>query len=88
MILNILLLIILIGALIVIWVIIFKKLSLVASVQMDTKLEQQAETKRNLMQQRFMREWSVWWAKFFKGTTMNCSKLAVFCKKLFFKKTS
>ncbi|MDD2646688.1 MAG: hypothetical protein PHV78_00235 [Patescibacteria group bacterium] len=88
MIFNILLLIILVGALIIIWAIIFKKLPLVASIPLDTRSELQAEIKKNLMQQRFMREWAAWWQKFFKDTRVGCSKFAAFCKKVFSKKTS
>jgi len=56
MIFNIILLIILVTSLIIILLIVFKKLSLVAAVELDAMSQQQAEIKRSLLQQKFRRE--------------------------------
>lgn len=56
MIFNIILLIILVISLVIILLIVVKKLSLVAAVEFDAAIQQQAKTKKNLLQQKFRRD--------------------------------
>lgn len=63
MIFNIILLIILVVSLITVLLIVVKKLSLVATVEFDAAIQQQAKTKKNLLQQKFRRDCQVWKCK-------------------------
>jgi|GEM_PF-1944112 len=60
MILNIILLVILVVSLVIVLLIVVKKLSLVAAVEFDAAVQQQAETKKNLLQQKFRRDCQTW----------------------------
>lgn len=69
MILNIILLVVLVVSLVIILLIVVKKLSLVAAVEFDATIQQQTETKKNLLQQKFRRDCQTWKCKaqaFFK----------------------
>jgi len=56
MIFNIILFVILVISLVIILLIVVKKLSLVAAVEFDAAIQQQAKTKKNLLQQKFRRD--------------------------------